>query len=99
MVSFIVDVREHNELKEKYLKSNKEDIVVLHIAMSNIEVYKEKIIEIAYNKGNVYLVCRSGNRAGSAKSFYFPHVNNIQSIGSVENASKTFNIDLIINQV
>ncbi len=97
MKVFLIDIREHEELKEKYLKSNKDNIIVLHISMSRIENYVQKIKTELLNEGFIYLVCRSGNRANIVKSRYFSNQINVQTIGSIENAAETFKIELIKN--
>lgn len=97
MKVFLIDIREHEELKEKYLKSNKDNIIVLHISMSRIENYVQIIKTELLSEGLIYLACRSGNRANIVKSRYFSNQNNIQTIGSVENAAETFKIELVKN--
>lgn len=96
-MNIIIDVREKKELNEKYLESYDSNKIVLHVATSQIEKYIDQITSISQTKGSVYLVCRSGSRALTIKERYFRHVNNINYLGTIEDAAKLFNIKLIKN--
>lgn len=94
-MNIIIDVREEDEVKQKYLVSNDKNKVIINVPSSIIYKHIASIVNLSQNKGNIYLVCRSGNRSDNIKNQYFKHINNIFSVGSIENASKMFQIKII----
>ena len=94
-MNIIIDVREKNELKQKYLISQDKNSIIINLPSSQIQNYIIPIVNLSQNKGNIYLVCRSGERASIIKNNFFRHVNNIYSLGTIEDASNIFDIDVI----
>ena len=86
----IIDIRDEHELREKYIESKNQDILILNIPSRNIKFNKEFIVTLS-EKNKVYIVCRSGNRSGKVKELYFKDNSNVISVeGGLENLKKIF---------
>ena len=92
---YLIDVREKNEVDRKYLKSNDENKRIINIPNSIMENFVDKIIELSQNGGILYLFCRSGSISSTLKNTYFKHINNIVSIGTIEDTSRVFNLPIV----
>ncbi len=97
VMNIIIDVREQSELKQKYLISKDKNFMIINIPTTQIQNYIKNIVDLSQNKGNIYLVCRSGQRATSIKNTFFKHIKNINSLGAIEDASNIFDVDIVYN--
>ncbi len=94
---YLIDVREKDEVNRKFLKSNDENKRVINIPVSMMGNFVDKIVELSQNGGILYLFCRSGSRSTTIKNTYFKHINNILSIGSIEDTGRIFNLPIVRN--
>ena len=82
----VIDVRSLNEWNSGHLES------ALHLEWQNITSIQSNIPK----NEEIYLYCRSGNRSGKAtKILLDAGYTNVINAGSIEEASKLFDINII----
>jgi rhodanese-related sulfurtransferase len=79
MSIYIIDIREEEEIVEKYLVSAKSEYQIMNIPLRYIG-FNQVYINNLTQDGVVYLICRSGNRSNRVKLDFFMNNNNVKSL-------------------
>lgn len=73
----IIDIREEYELKEIKLKPINENVNIINIPMRHIQFNLDYLNNLSKN-GKLFILCKSGKRAGMVKNKYFEDNENIE---------------------
>ena len=73
----IIDIREEYELKEIKLKPKNENVDIINIPMRHIQFNLDYLNNLSKN-GKLFILCKSGKRAGMVKNKYFKDNENIE---------------------
>jgi rhodanese-related sulfurtransferase len=92
---YIIDLRNEDELSEKYLVTASNKYTILNIPLRYVG-FNYNYINNLTRDNLVYLVCRSGTRSFRAKVEFFSNNDNVKSLGGGLNGINIFNGDIAI---